>query len=329
VTLHDLVAAVRRLHEQLRAAAIAAGERLGPEDLSTVAGDVEGDTVYALDTVTMAPLVDFFEREIVPHGPVVLVAEGLRGGRLVLPARASEPDARWCVIVDPIDGTRGLMYQKRSGWILTGIAPNRGAATGLHHVEAAVQTEIPVTKQHLADAVWATREEGVQAERWNRMTGERTPLALQPSRAGTLGHGFATVARFFPGRRDVLAAIDDEVVASVVGPSQEGKAACFEDQYISSGGQLYELMSGRDRFIADIRPLVYGRGSPLCCHPYDVCTELLARGLGVIITDERGRQLSAPLDIDANVSWVGYANAEIRRVVEPAFQRALQSRGLL
>ena len=44
----------------------------------------------------------------------------------MLPDGASEADCQWRVIVDPIDGTRGLMYQKRSAWILTGVAPNRG-----------------------------------------------------------------------------------------------------------------------------------------------------------------------------------------------------------
>ena len=199
----------------------------------------------------------------------------------------------------------------------------------MHDIEAAVQTEIPIRKQHLADAVWALPEAGVQAERWNRLTGERTPLTLRPSRAATLAHGFATVARFFPGQRDMMAAIDDEVVASVMGPPQAGKAACFEDQYASTGGQLYELMAGHDRFVADIRPLVYGRPSPLCCHPYDICTELIARELGVIVTDERGQPLSAPLSVEADVAWVGYANEHIRSLVEPALQHALRSRGLL
>ena len=41
-----------------------------------------------------------------------------------------------------------------------------------------------------------------------------------------------------------------------MGPAVAGKAACFEDQYLSTGGQLYELMAGHDRFIADIRPLL-------------------------------------------------------------------------
>ena len=329
MTLTDLVAAVRRLHDQLRAAALAAADRYDIDALSNVAADEDGDTVYALDAVTMAPLVDYFEREVASRAPIVLIAEGMPGGRVVLPAGASESDARWRIIVDPVDGTRGLMYQKRSGWILTGIASNCGPATGLRDIEAAVQTEIPVTKQHLADTVWATRTEGVHAERWNRVTGARKPLTLRPSGAGTLAHGFATVARFFPGRRDVLAAIDDEIAATVVGESREGKAVCFEDQYVSTGGQLYELMAGRDRFIADIRPLVYGRSPGLCCHPYDLCTELLARELGVIVTDEHGQPLSATLAVEPNVSWIGYANAKIRNVVEPVLQRALRSRGLI
>ena len=329
MTLVDLVASVRRLHERLRDAVLATTEQQSPDDLSRIASDDEGDTVYALDTVTAGPLVEFFEREIASHDPLVLVAEGLPGGCLSLPKGTYERDIRWHVIVDPIDGTRGLMYQKRSAWILTGIAPFRGAATVLADIEAAVQTEIPLVKQFLADAVWAIRGEGARAERWNRLTGERTPLTLQPSRAATLAHGFATVARFFPGQRDLMAAIDDDLVSSVIGPPQADKAACFEDQYISTGGQLYELMAGHDRFVADIRPLVYGRRSPLCCHPYDICTELVARELGVIVTDERGERLSPCLSVTPNVAWVGYANAQIRRLVEPVLQQALKSRGLM
>jgi hypothetical protein len=329
MTLGDLLVSVRRLHEELRVGVIAACERQAIDDLSRVARDAAGDTLYGLDTVSEEPLVEFFEREIAPHVPVVLIAEGIPGGRLVLPRNALESDARWRIIVDPIDGTRALMYQKRSGWILTGIAPNRGAATGLHDIEAAVQTEIPLLKQHLADVAWALRGEGVHAERWNRLTNARTPLTLRPSRAATLAHGFAMVARFFPGQRDVLAAIDDEIVTIVTGPPLHDKAACFEDQYISSGGQLHELMAGHDRFVADIRPLVYGAASPLCCHPYDICTELIARELGVIVTDERGQRLSAPLSVEPNVAWVGYANVQIRELVEPALQHALRSRALI
>src|SRR5207342_590130 len=108
-------------------------------------------------------------------------AEGLHGP-MVFPRGNSESSAAWRIIIDPIDGTRGLMYQKRSAWILTGVAPNRGAATRLRDIVLAVQTEIPLMKQYLADQLWAERGQWVQAQRWNRLTGAREPLSLEPSR---------------------------------------------------------------------------------------------------------------------------------------------------
>ncbi len=207
--------------------------------------------------------------------------------------------------------------------------------TNLSDIELAIQTEIPLVKQHLSDVVWASAGKGARAERRNRLTGEKNPLVLRPSRASTIAHGFATISRFFPGAREELAAIDEEIVRGALGPVQKGKAHCFEDQYICSGGQLYELMSGKDRFVADIRPLMEpvleSRGLTLgiCCHPYDLCTELIAREMGVIVTDEAGRTLTARLNVEDNINWVGYANEGIRRQIEPLLQKALRDRGLL
>jgi hypothetical protein len=133
----------------------------------------------------------------------------------------------------------------------------------------------------------------------------------------------------------VLAAIDDEISIGAIGLGREGKAERFEDQYLSTGGQLYEMMMGHDRFQADLRPLLQpllkqrGLGSSLCCHPYDLCTELIAREAGVHITDEMGYQLRAPLNLETAVSWVGYANEHIRACVEPLLQNALQNHGLV
>jgi hypothetical protein len=332
-----LLEPIRTLHERIRDAVVQAGEQGQAEALASVVDDRddEGDTIYAVDRVSEEVLVHFFETEIAPRWPIVLIAEGLHGGSIALPRGIAEADARWRIIVDPIDGTRGLMYQKRSGWILTGVAPNRGPATSLVDIELAVQTEIPLVKQHLCDAAWALRGAGAHAERFNRLTGERRPLALRPSRATTIAHGFAMIARFFPGARAELAAIDDEIVQAVLGPVRPGKAHCFEDQYVSTGGQLYELIAGHDRFVADLRPLMEpllarrGLSLGICCHPYDLCTELIARELGVLVTDEHGEALHAPLDIDANVTWVGYANAQIRAQIEPALRHALATRGLL
>lgn len=331
----DLLDPIRRIHERVRDAVVAASEQADVDQLAEISDDEsQGDTIYAIDRVSEELLVQLFAEELARSAPLVLIAEGIEGGKLVLPDGATERDAVWRVIVDPIDGTRGLMYQKRSAWVLTGVAPNRGPETNLQDIELAVQTEIPLAKQHLSDVLWAVRGEGPQAERFNRLTGERKPLALRPSRATTIRHGFAMVARFFPGARDELAAIDEAIIRGVLGPVEPGKTHCFEDQYLSSGGQLYELTMGHDRFVADLRPLtekVLNRAGlvlGICCHPYDLCTELIAREAGVIVNDERGEPLRAPLDVEADIAWVGYANESIRREIEPVLRRVLRDRGL-
>jgi fructose-1,6-bisphosphatase/inositol monophosphatase family enzyme len=329
-----LLEPIRRLHAGIRDAVVAACEDAALEDMAAISRDGEGDTIYAVDRVSEERIVDFFAREIAPRDPLVLVAEGLIGG-MVLPRGTAEADARWRVIVDPIDGTRGLMYQKRSAWILTGVAPNRGAATSLEDVVLAVQTEVPLVKQHLSDSLWAERGKGAHAERYDRLTGRSYPLRLRPSTADSIAHGFAMIARFFPGAREELAAIDEEIVMGALGPVRPGKAHCFEDQYISTGGQLYELMAGHDRFVADLRPLLErslaARGLHLgiCCHPYDLATELIAREMGVLVADPAGERLRAPLDVESDVAWVGYANPAIRAQIEPRLQDALRRRHLL
>lgn len=331
-----LLDSIRRVHEEIRGRVLAACESSEMEEMATaVDDDGEGDTIYSVDRISETVLVGLFEREIATRAPILLIAEGLPDGKAILPRGKKESDAVWRIIADPIDGTRSLMYQKRSGWILTGAARNRGEATCLADIELAVQTEVPLLKQHLCDTLWAFRGSGVTAERLNRFTGARARFVPQPSTAKSLAHGFGSVARFFSGGRDILAAIDDEISLAATTRVRKGKAFSFEDQYLSTGGQLYELMVGHDRFLADLRPLLQpilkerGLPSGLCCHPYDLCTELIAREAGVLVSNEKGLPLSSPLNVDAELSWTGYANDHIKSFVHPILRLALEQRGLL
>src|SRR6266704_3044914 len=322
-----LLEPIQSLHAAIRDAVVEACARQATEQLAATAGDA-GDTIYAIDRVGEEALVRGLAT-LPGDEPVCLSAEGLAES-LVFPRGAREQDCRWRLLVDPLDGTRGLMYQKRSAWVLTGVAPNLGAATRLSDIVLAVQTEIPPLKQHLSDQLWAFRGKGMQARRHNRILGATESLTLRRSQAATIAHGFATIVRFFPGAREILAAIDDEVVGALVKPEPR-RASCFEDQYASTGGELYELIAGHDRFIADLRPLVKSASlpPPLCCHPYDFCTAPIAVEAGVIITDPSGAAVDAPLDLNTDVAWVGYANERLRAVVEPVLQAALRRRGLL
>jgi fructose-1,6-bisphosphatase/inositol monophosphatase family enzyme len=320
-----LLEPILSLHDSIRRAVVDACERQASEELAQPAGDA-GDTIYTIDRVGEDALVHGLSG-LARDEPVCVVAEGIPDP-LILPRGARESDCRWRLLVDPLDGTRGLMYQKRSAWVLSGVAPNRGPATRLSDIVLAMQTEIPPLKQHLSDQLWAFRGQGMQARRHNRVLAATESLTLRRSQAATIAHGFATIVRFFPGAREILAAIDDEVMQALVKPEPR-RAACFEDQYASTGGELYELMAGHDRFIADLRPLVKSASPPLCCHPYDLCTALIAREAGVIITDPSGAAVDAPLDLTTDMAWVGYANEALRRAIEPVLQGALRRRGLL
>jgi fructose-1,6-bisphosphatase/inositol monophosphatase family enzyme len=330
----ELLRRIRAVHEAIRDEVVAACEASSTDDLARVVGDDAGDTLFAIDRVSEAVLIDRFS-DVARDWPCLIVAEGLgRDGRQILPAGTHADDVEIVVLVDPIDGTRGLMYQKRPAWVLTGVAPKTDAPPTLADIELAVQTEIPLVKQHLSDTLFAVAGGGTRAERYDRLTGERRPLAVKPSRATTLLQGYATIARFFPGGRAELAAADDALIERLLGPTQKGRALCFEDQYISTGGQLYELVMGHDRWIADLRPLIEpllqrkGRELGICCHPYDLSTELVAREAGVVITDVAGGPLRAPLDVFTPVAWVGYANRALRDAVEPVLRSVLGDHGL-
>jgi fructose-1,6-bisphosphatase/inositol monophosphatase family enzyme len=327
-----LLDSILALHAQVRDEIVAATERRSLETMASVDREDAGDTIYAIDTIGEA-IVERFAQALARDRSFVMVAEGLPGGRRLYPAHADAAGADCWIVVDPIDGTRGLMYQKRSAWILTGVARNGGPGTSLRDIALAVQTEIPLVKQHLCDQLWARRGGGAEARRYNRLTGTHVALPLRPSTAPTIAHGYATIARFFPGARDELAALDDAIVHAALGPHPAGRTHCFEDQYASTAGQLYELMTGHDRFIADLRPLMRPvlerRGLPpsLACHPYDICCALIAEEAGVIVTDADGGPLDAPLDVEAEVAWAGYANPQIRAQIEPLLQKARRARG--
>ena len=275
--------------------------------MARIEGETPADTIYAIDKVTDDALVDWFEQR---WNDVELVSEGLHEP-LVL------GDPQWTVIVDTIDGTRGLMYDKRPAWVLAAVAPHGGT---LRDVVAAAMTELPTTKQTLADQLSAVRGSGVRAQRIDLRTGERTRLDVRPSSATDLEHGFAQISKFFPPGKTALADIEREVFERL------GAHHVFDDEYVSSGGQLHELLTGRDRFVADLRPLVIP--SALACHPYDLCTAMLLEEAGGVVTDPWGEPLDCPLDTTTPVAWVGYANPVLAGRIGPILSDALRARQL-
>jgi fructose-1,6-bisphosphatase/inositol monophosphatase family enzyme len=294
-----------------------------------------GDVLYRIDLDAEEAIRQQIDTWPETVKPLLLVAEGLgTEGREVF--GPSDRPLRCRVIIDPIDGTRGLMYDKRSAWFVAAVCEDRGAETTLADSIAAAIVELPTTKQVWADALVAVRGAPATATRSRLDGSEHRPLPLEPSQAETLEHGFAQIVNFFPGTKVLAAELMEHVVRQTLGPVQPGKALVFDDQYIATAGQMVELAAGRDRFCGDLRPLL-GQiaerepgvaASGLACHPYDMAGWLVAVQAGVELTDGFGRPLRVPLDVDTPVHWCGYANRALRESIGPLVRDWLARRGV-
>lgn len=322
-----------RLGQAIRAALHAQQHRPTAEH-SAVAAQTSADTIYQIDKVSEILILDWLAIHWPSEHPIRLIMEGIEDKeRLTFPENTPETYIASHLIIDPIDGTRGLMYDKRPAWALIGLAQKTGpdAATSLEDICVAVMTELPTSKQYLSEQLSATRSpEGsttLSRVATNLITGDTKSISHNTSQASDINHGFVSVAKFFPQAKAALAAFEEELIAELTPLSERQDALVFDDQYISTGGQLYELIAGHDRMIVDIRPLAYqkhGFSQSLSCHPYDLCTALVARAAGVVVRLPSTPQLDVPLDTTTPVNWIAYANHTLADTIHPVLETLLE-----
>lgn len=311
------------LTRSIRDAVLASRDAKSSPDMATVTGHAGGDTIYAIDKVGEAAIFEWFAAHWPAEWPVELVMEGLEG-QTTFPAGSARTD--WKCIIDPIDGTRCIMYDKRSAWVLAAIAPQRGEETMLSDLVACAAAEIPTTKQWRSDMLSTALGEPIVARSQNLFTGAIAPLAVVPSQADGFGHGFSSLAKFFPEGRTLTAQIEERLWDDLAELGSGPSPTIFDDQYLSTGGQFYELLIGHDRMNGDLRPLVYrvlGIESALVCHPYDACTWLLLQQAGILFEHPLGGFPDAPLDTSSEVAWVAFANPRLAAKGGPALRKIL------
>ncbi len=309
----------------------------GSNSLADAVAEEGGDRIYRIDREVEATIEQVISSWPESCQPVLLIAEGMGDdGRMLFGDPEQQP--RWRLIIDPIDGTRMLMFDKRSAWFLAAVCPDKGEATTLTDSVASVMVELPPSKQTLADAFVASTGKPTRGLRF-RVDASQPPLIseavdffVRPSRKVDLQDGFATVLSMFPGTR-LLAAELAERIAERCGV-MTSLPTVFDDHYISCGGLMYQLMTGRDLCSLDLRPQfnqILGRSAQdrfIESHPYDLAGLLAAQNAGVIMTNGFGKPLNAPLDVHTGVDWCGYANSHIRHLVEPIVQEWLTEHGI-
>jgi fructose-1,6-bisphosphatase/inositol monophosphatase family enzyme len=304
-----------------------ASRRKQADKFARVVAVTTADTIYHIDRLSEHAILSWFEENWPRSMPMELVMEGLEGEPVTFPRGTPVARTKWKCILDPIDGTRGLMYDKRPAFILAGLAPQRRDRTHLGDIVVAAMTELPTTKQDRADQLSAVRDDGVVAETHDLVRGTRQRWKPRPSQAQDFEHGFASIARFFPEGKALLGAVEETLWRELGVLGKDGGQLVFDDQYICTGGQLFELIVGHDRMLGDLRPLAYAKlglsSAALCCHPYDICTALIAREAGCIIETPDGAPLRAPLDTTTPVAWMGYANASLAHLIRPVLRRII------
>ena len=319
------ISVAHRVHQSLRQQTI--------EQRSAVFKEGDDDLIFTIDRDVEEVIVPIVQRFAPELGGVHLLAEGIgedtKGVRMGVNPKVK-------IIMDPIDGTRGIMYDKRSAFFLAAAAPDHGDNTMLSHAEVAVMVELPNSRSVLADVVYCIKGEGVKMYTLNLETGEKQARLAMPSKAKTLVGGFAQFARFFPPGREVLARIEDKLIETITSNFDPAKAIIFEDQYISTGGQMYQMLVGHDRFTADLRWHLYtamekrGKKGGHVCHPYDACTmPLIASESGLVLTDGNGYPFDAPMDLMSPVDWILYANKDLHKLIWPTLRQLLIDEDML
>jgi fructose-1,6-bisphosphatase/inositol monophosphatase family enzyme len=305
------------------------------ECLASPVAQEGGDTIFAIDRRVESIIQSEIQGWPSDCFPLLLVAEGMgNDGKRILGNANDTPKST--VIIDPIDGTRNIMYDKRSAWFIAAVAEYQDHGSTLGQSFASVLVELPTSKQSWCDVFTAVRDHQTIGYRMNVAAGSRMPLVPRPSLASNLRNGFGQVSNFFPGTKILAAELMERIAERTVGKTGAGQALVFDDQYISTGGQMVELMVGHDRFCCDLRPLFYRilerqtgntvRG--LECHPYDVAGSLVAKNAGVIITDGFGKDLDYPMDVHTGVHWCGYANKALHDAIQPVILQWLREKGI-
>ena len=315
-----------RLGTACRDAVLAGRRGVDATALARVDGQAGGDTIYAVDRIGEAAILEWFRTHWPKCFPVQIVMEGLVG-ETCFPEGVAVSETDWKCIIDPIDGTRGIMYDKRSAWALAGIAPQAGDETMLSHIVAAAMTEIPTTRQWRADQFSTTRGGALIGTCEDVRAGGIAPLEAAPSTAVDFEHGFSSLVKFFPEGRTLTAQIEERLWDDLIGLNSSTSPVVFDDQYICTGGQFYELLMGHDRMVGDLRPLIFrtlDMETSLVCHPYDCCAALVLQQAGVVFEHPLGGFPDAPLDTDSGVAWMAYANETLASQARPVLTRILE-----
>lgn len=320
------------------------GEALRKADLAGDPGDLArpvalgvGDVTYGLDERTESE-VDRWFGEQAQGGPLSVLTEDTGWGH-----RGPDGQGGWRelegfdhggprIAIDPVDGTRNLMFGLRPAWTVIGAAPPGPGPPRLGDVTYGCVAELPLAHQDRV-RVYRAHRDGIASRTLLDLRGLEAPreVPLGPSADTRADHGYFPFFRYRADQRPKLAEIEAAFFRRIA--EEEGAEVdhCYDDQYIASAAHMVLLAEGTYRMVCDLRGhLAAVEGRPtLTAKPYDVAGALpIAVACGCRFESAGGGPLDLPLDATTPVSWVGYTNAGTQLRLSPHLGAAMAEAGV-
>jgi fructose-1,6-bisphosphatase/inositol monophosphatase family enzyme len=324
------------LCSRVRAAARSALERAARqgrlEELARPVRQGAGDVTYALDEESERA-VEAWLAETARERPLSLLTED-SGWRHLGPGTGGAPrelagfdHGGPRIALDPIDGTRNLMADLRSAWTVVSCAGPGCGMPRLAELEIGIVSEIPDSRAARYRVLAARRGGGCSFElRALEGDEELERRVLRADADNRADRGYFPFFRYLPEQRPELARLEARFFARLAEREGARVRDCYDDQYISNGGQLVLLALGTYRMVADIRGMVAKKvgGEVVTAKPYDLAGAVLcAREAGCVVTAPDGEELDFPMDCETPVDWVGWANAPTARRLGPHLRAVL------
>ena len=291
-----------------------------------------GDTSYGVDEATEAVLQEW-AHEIARLQPLSLLSEG-GGWRHLGPQPGGVRELAGFdhggprIVVDPVDGTRNLMTDLRSAWSVVGIAGPGAGVPRQSELVFGMLSEIPDTRAASYRRLSALRGGPCHFEERTFYKGGPIvkPVELHTGSDARVDHGYFPFFKYMADQRPQIAAVEARFLERLERSEAAEVRSCWDDQYISNGGQLALLSIGTYRMIADLRAwLAAQRGaSTTTSKPYDVAGAILvARAAGCVLEAPDGGALDFALDCTTPVSFVGWANRATAQRLGPHLRAVL------
>jgi hypothetical protein len=219
------------------------------------------------------------------------------------------------------------MADLRSAWTVVAFAPGGPGEPRLRDCTHGIVSEIPGT---LAERYRRFFTDGARCrwELWGE-PGERLRAGmLRVDHDDRPDHGYFPFFRYEPAQRPAIARLEADFFERLARHEGAETRSIYDDQYISSAGQLVLLALGRYRMVVDPRELVGRRFRVpgVTSKPYDLAGAVVcARAAGAVVTAAEGGPLDFPIDATTPVGYAGYANERTKERLEPHWLATLEA----